>query len=254
MLSRFILLLTIVFLTTCGFAQIIDTVYFDKDWNKTDSKKYRFYRIAEMEDSIIKIRDYYSNRRIQFTGTIALDFNQIYIGNLTTTTGKGFFYNKKGRIYLMIDNDVEEYLKLLSDIDKTEFVNDSVKNLFYYERYYNNGKINERGFLSDNCTPHYSSWWFNKKGMIKWVNNYKNGDLNGFVDWYFKGNHVYRWNYKNGMKNGEYFYYDKRYQNIRESGSYVNDRKHGEFKFYDRYNNLKKIIIYDNGEKITMVR
>ena len=64
----FVLLLTLFIGFNLCFGQNIDTTYFDKNWNSTASKNYKYYRVAKRDSDFIKVTDYERNGDIQMTG------------------------------------------------------------------------------------------------------------------------------------------------------------------------------------------
>jgi hypothetical protein len=58
-------------------AQQIDTVYYDRDWNVTNSGNFKYYRLFVKIDDEVKVTDYYKNGNIQMTGVYkSVDFEE----------------------------------------------------------------------------------------------------------------------------------------------------------------------------------
>lgn len=49
-------------------AQKIDTIYFNANWEKTDSSNYAYYRIAVKEKNLFFVKDYYKSNKLQMKG------------------------------------------------------------------------------------------------------------------------------------------------------------------------------------------
>ncbi len=250
MLNRLTLIFCLLIFANSGFTQIIDTIYFDKNWTKTHSKNYKYYRLAKRTGSEIQINDYYKNGNLQYTGTIDKDFDQIYLGFFKNPVGENTYYDKKGRKKYMETTDVEKYLKQIPDIRTDEYENDSLSNLIYKVWYFKNGEVRSRGFLLD-CNFHFRWWRYNRKGLLCSIYDCKYDKIDGNVEWYNRGRISASFTYKDGLRHGEFKYYNPFDNILIREGFYENGKKHGELKKYNWSNGyLKKILFFDRGKKV----
>jgi TonB family protein len=74
-----------------AYAQIAtDTIFYNKDWKKTLSFYYSFYRVIEHKDGKLKVEDHYRNGQIQMSGTYtSLVPREIEEGHFTYYTERG---------------------------------------------------------------------------------------------------------------------------------------------------------------------
>lgn len=89
-------------------AQKIDTVYFNANWEKTDNSSYDYYRIAERENNLFFVKDYYKSNQLQMKGVFKSLDPEIKQGNFVwyfpngKVSKKSYFENniiKKTKIW-----------------------------------------------------------------------------------------------------------------------------------------------------------
>jgi antitoxin component YwqK of YwqJK toxin-antitoxin module len=203
-------------------SQRIDTIYYDKKWNSTTKKAFKYYRITRQDSNKVAIFDYYKSGRIQMSGGYkSFDFKE--------ETGP-FNYYKKNRIYHIQLYEPSKYpsflLKFKGVLENVPQQPDSLYLSIYFNR---NNTVNSIGYVSE-CCYYFGPWfYFSKKGDLIYMSTYFNDKLNG-----------------------PHFVYinDK----IWYSGTYKNGKRDGEWKFYFFDGVLKKTVYYDSGKVIKKIR
>ena len=68
--KKLLTILSVIFISNSIFSQIIDTTYYDKNWNETNLKDSICFigTKQKLNDSVIIIKDYYINGNIQNSG------------------------------------------------------------------------------------------------------------------------------------------------------------------------------------------
>ncbi|MFC2152529.1 toxin-antitoxin system YwqK family antitoxin [Bacteroidota bacterium] len=256
-----------------GFSQVVDTIYFDKNWEYTNSDQYYYYRVSEILDSTIKFSDYYRNGVIQNTGLIELDTSLLKSGYLSKFIGPISYFDKKGRLLRNEIHRPDLYLNLIKkyyddslNIEEEKF-SKSVLVLYYYK----NGNIRGKGFYLDSVLHYKWSYYF-KNGNIYSSVEYDNGIINGEVCYYVRGKLFNIYEYKNGEKDGKYIQYNPKkgyleatgyykegkrhgtFQFINDkgiivkTGDYIEGKEQGAFKYYTRDGKLETVIIFNEGK------
>lgn len=219
------LIILLIFITTNSFSQIGDTIYFDKDWKPSSPDKFNYYRLYEINDSVVKIMDYYKNNSIQNISYCALDSTQIFTSDTDNLLGSSIWYDKKGRkeqikIHQPLNNPSMIYNITGDTTDFEEFIK---SNLIYIAGYYNNGNIKYQGFLYDDCDQH-----------LIWR-------------YYFKDGHIWqtrKYNYGQLLETKSYHDNDT----VRAIKQYVNNKIVVKKK-YNKNGELKKTKVYEDGQK-----
>lgn len=103
-----------------------------------------------------------------------------------------------------------------------------------YVKYYKNGKIKWKGSCNDDGTPIRTWYYYNEKGELLWE-----GEYNGkFVEYYSydgeKQDTALIGSYKDGLKNGEWIYYDNNYQGhyLSKKGNYLSGEPTGVWQHF----------------------
>jgi antitoxin component YwqK of YwqJK toxin-antitoxin module len=222
--SILIPIILISILNNCIQAQKVDSIFYDKDWNKSIINDFKYYRLYVQVGSLIKVTDYYKNGRIQMTG----GFKSI---NFTEPTGPFFYYDKKKRISELKIFEPKNYPSIVSEINNSgiavPFISDT---LFFRAFYYKNGKIKSLGYGTNLC-----SW------QGTWLYFRKNGDLDSKV------------NFLNDRPNGEYGYYFNSLCPFIK-GYYKDGKREGNWEYYNLSGQLTKTVRYFNGNKIKTIR
>jgi antitoxin component YwqK of YwqJK toxin-antitoxin module len=241
-------LLFFLLISVSGFSQSIDTIYFNKKWQLSNSEHFHYYRVAEIADSTIKISDYYKNGVSQFVGFIELDTCLIKAGYLTKLIGPCTYYDKKGRKERTEIHRPDKYLNLIRKIytDSLNVEEELFSNLVYVAYFYKNGNVSAKGFFLD-CGGHYKWCYYFKNGDIYLSKEYDIGIINGEECSYMHGKLGYVWNYKNGKRHGKFIGFNHYNGNIEVTGNYKDGKKHGLFKYYTQEGELEKIILYNEG-------
>jgi antitoxin component YwqK of YwqJK toxin-antitoxin module len=204
-------------------SQHTDTTYYDKDWNQTSSKNYKFYRIATEKPNLVEVVDYTKSGSVQMTGAYStMDFSE-EIGL--------FSYYKKDRVYrsqLFKPNNYPDILeRFTSQLKYLGVLSDSLRLNFYF---YKDGRINKIGFMIDDCT--YTGTWifFDRK------HNYPTA----LTD------------YHNAVQHGRYIIYDRQ-GGILLSGEYRSGKKNGPWEwFFD--GKVFKTVFWVDGDRLKTVR
>ena len=78
-----------------------------------------------------------------------------------------------------------------------------------YEKFYENGQLEQRGNLK-NKEPDGLWEWFHKNGQLEQRRTYNNGEMDGLWEGFHENGQLeYRGNYKNGKEAGLWEYFDK---------------------------------------------
>lgn len=201
----------------------IDTVYYDKNWKVTTSKRYKYYRVLKQERSSIKVADYYRSGKIQMTGGLKkIDPEQ--------WTGPIFYFDRKGQVTSFELYESSLYPEFQSNIINQNLNIAKNDSLTLYGYYYKNGKLSSLGYGQDNCFRQGTWWFFYKDGNLKAKENYLNNLLQGEYSYYYE--------------NGSILY----------KGSFKDNKEDGATEYYSNDGKLKKTIFYSNGEIIKKVR
>jgi len=88
--KKLLTILSVIFISNSIFSQIIDTTYYDKNWNETNLKDSICFigTKQKLNDSVIIIKDYYINGNIQNSGQ--------YTNN--ERTGRWKYYYPDGKL------------------------------------------------------------------------------------------------------------------------------------------------------------
>lgn len=200
------------------FATGQDTIYYDENWEPTKQGEAEFFRLFEVQDSVIQIWDYYESGELQMTGFYHLPENDTSILDYFTSnedddrqTGIHIIYDKKGNKRRLIDYDpVESDTVKFPVIKQFVILPDSIKGKWSYSMYYyGNGEIEAEGFYLDKVVKHG-----------EWLRYYKNGSLESRTDYYL------------GYLHGQRIAYYSTTE-IMESGHYKWDYRDGETIGYD---------------------
>lgn len=117
--------------------------------------------------------------------------------------------------------------------------------------YYKNELIKEEylGSINNNDTIRLGYYKYYMNGVISQKATYKNNKLEGELYIYYPNKKVkIIYNFKDGLKEGQYKYYDK-FTKLRQTGNYLNDELDGEFIFYTFYGKKEKVTHFKNGLK-----
>lgn len=208
------------FFNICIQAQKVDSIYYDKNGNKSTRKDFKYYRLYVQIGDLVKVTDYYKNGRIKMTGGYkSKDFIE--------ATGPFFYYDKRKRITELKIFEPIKYPSIVSEINKTgidiPIISDS---LFFRAFYYKNGTINSLGYGTNFC-----SW------QGTWLYFRKNGDLDSKV------------NFLNDRPDGEYVYYFNSFCPFIK-GYYKDGKREGNWEYFNPSGKLTKTVRYFNGNKI----
>lgn len=209
-----------------------DTAYFNKIAIECDKSNASFYRLYEIQDSIIKVENYYMNHKLQGSGMVRNDSGIIqkltFVGDLEKALiGEWFGYKKNGKLSFKINyTPFDPVYGLEQDkinlLDSTDTLAEDIKNLVFVTSYFQ--WRTDYGFTLENDDCHGTWTRINKKSgeIIKQAHNYKN-ELNGLkIDYY-----------RSGVTRLESYFKD--------------DVLHGEKKRYNRKGRLVEGKVYDDG-------
>jgi antitoxin component YwqK of YwqJK toxin-antitoxin module len=206
-------------------AQQIDTIYYDNNWNVSNSKNYKYYRLFVEIDGEVKVTDYYRNGNIQMTGGYkSVDFKE--------PTGPFFYYDKKSKLTSLELYEPHLYPQIRAKLNKSEVKIPEIEDLsaILYVTYYKNETIRTIGYGFDKCTAHGTWLYFTKKGNLMFKYNYFLNEEDGECVWYWDNGK--KWiigNYKNGLKEGPW-------------------------KHYNADGTLTKTVIFIEGKKLEKIR
>jgi antitoxin component YwqK of YwqJK toxin-antitoxin module len=210
--------------TTFCECQKIDTIYYDKDWKVTNSKKFKYYRIAIQKENIVKVFDYYRSGNIQMSGGFkTIDFKD--------KTGVFFHYDKKMRISAFDLFESSKYPEIQSELINVK-LNVPLKSdsLVLLGSYYKNGNLRSLGYGKGNCARQGRWLFFSENGSLSSQETYQNNYLHGECVLYYA--------------NGSLFLI----------GNYKDDNRDGAWEFYKSSGKLNKTIFYSNGKVIKKIR
>ena len=213
--SRHLLLILALMLLSKLNAQVIDTVYDDKNDNMATSEKFHHYHILEKENDLIKITGYKKSGK---------KFMEGHLKSYPDEKTGAFNYYKTN-----ILSETELY-----EINKYPDIQEKYKDILSYYteisdsqslgiKYYKSGKIKYFGFF-EKCQLENIWYYFNKKGELSYSVSYHNGKADGEAKFYFNKEPQIIGIYKNGKKNGDWRYYDENFKLIK-TVRYVNGRK-----------------------------
>jgi TonB family protein len=113
----------------CFGQELIETKYFDKEWNESSSKNYQTKReIYKVNNTLYNIKDYYKDKYLEMTGSLSKLYPEVENGTFV-------FYNKKGKILEEIDYLDSEPMNTFRRKGKSRKVDvDYNFKLNYYER------------------------------------------------------------------------------------------------------------------------
>ncbi len=229
-MKEFIAILLILIVSKLGYSQnsnLIDTVYYDKNWKEITLKNYKYYRIREKttiqyeDTTLTKVIDHYRSGKIQMTGYISalnpnikLGLYQYFKKNGTIKYIEFYNLNKLQSKF----NTIENYLNQINLKDST--------NSYLYISFYHKGHIKSIGFYSHDCIK-IGTWTeynlFNKK--MKYTYEYKDGIFNGTNQLYYSnGNKFYEKQYSNGKLNGTWKSYNYKGNLVKEKTYYYGKR------------------------------
>ncbi len=229
-MKEFIAILLILIVSKLGYSQnsnLIDTVYYDKNWKEITLKNYKYYRIREKttiqyeDTTLTKVIDHYRSGKIQMTGYISalnpnikLGLYQYFKKNGTIKYIEFYNLNKLQSKF----NTIENYLNQINLKDST--------NSYLYISFYHKGHIKSIGFYSHDCIK-IGTWTeynlFNKK--MKYTYEYKDGIFNGTNQLYYSnGNKFYEKQYSNGKLNGTWKRYNYKGNLVKEKTYYYGKR------------------------------
>lgn len=209
-----------------------DTVYFNKIDVECAKSNASFYRLFEIQDSIIKVENYYMNHKLQGAGMVRNDSGMIqkltFVGDLEEALiGEWYSYKKNGKLSFQVNYTPFDPLygvgfEKINLLDSTDTIAADIKNLVFYTSYFQ--WRTDYGFTLENDDYHGTWTRINKKSgeIIKQAHNYKN-ELNGV-----KTNH-----YRSG--------------GVRLESYYKDDVLHGEKKRYNRKGRLVEGKVYEDG-------
>lgn len=249
---------TLIYLLSFSFtlaAQSFEVKYFNKDWELSNSSDYKYYREAVLVDSIIKIKDYYKNKGLQWEGSIVNDTSFLKKGYLMScVVGKSIFYQKDGSIKNIEIHQPRKHInEIMKYYPEMEMIKDSLIEDLYFEVYYhNNGNIKSKGFGYENDydSLYYNWFFYDKKERLQQIKRFGTSPSSHLSVWFnAEGEIIQRTQFKNYVKDG----FHKRYYDsiIYEDGFYKEGKKHGKFTFY-RLNTyeIKSVKVYEDGKRI----
>ncbi len=244
----------LIFISTSGFSQVVDTIYFDKSGDVINPKPNSAYRTVEWLETEVEIKDFDRKGQLIYLGITDKNENQTYDAyNLTSIAKLNVitFYDSKGRKTEMEDCNAEQYFHLFPNL-----VYDSIpSDLTYHCGYYKNGEIKFHGFFVDDCSWHFRSIFYDRKGRVSWKDNCTYGVLNGVAERFLKGQLLYKLTFVGDIRQGKFTCYKPGGKTVILEGFYKDNKKHGEVKKYNRTDGrLKKIILYDNGKRIKVTK
>jgi antitoxin component YwqK of YwqJK toxin-antitoxin module len=175
----FTLLLITVF--TNVFSQTADTIYFNSDWEKSEKKDAKFYRLTESKsDGTVYANDYYlKDNAPQMSGLFLTNKFEVKIGVFI------YYYSTGDTSNVGAYNSIGEKTGLWKTYD--------FNNVLCCELTYQNGVVNGPG------NDYY------KNGQLKESTNFKNGDRTGWNQIYRKdGSLKLEREYLNGYATGNY--------------------------------------------------
>ena len=218
----FVLLLTLFIGFNLCFGQNIDTTYFDKNWNSTASKNYKYYRVAKRDSDFIKVTDYERNGDIQMTG----GYKTFEFENETGP----FYYYKNNLLTGFELYEPSRYPKIYSSLNEiVKRIPQQPDSLILDINYFKDQTIKSIGYRHKCCDLIGTWFYFSKNGKYVTEESYKNNVGDGSSTVYFLNKIIISGNWKDGKKDGEWI-----------------------FRFYD--GQLRKTEVYQDGQKIKVIR
>lgn len=224
------ILIFVSFASINSFSQPRDTIFFNRNWELTESKNYKYIRTYEITDTLFQITDYYKKGNLYMAGFCGLNAD-ITHQELLFKSGPCYWYDKKGRLIKMALCNPAKYPQILNKItssDSIQFEVEEKLNLDFWIFYFKNGNIASLGYKFDSCQNHGKWAFYYKNGAFKGLNTYNFGKLDGYSSWFSK----------------------KGYKILDEY--YKNGKNHGTVKWYshDTENEVIQTIQFENGKKI----
>lgn len=215
-----------------------ERIYFDRKWERCEKKKGKFYRIYTLKDSIIEVKNYYANGKIQFIGKCKnnpiniRDISQI--GEFETHCfGRTTYFKRNGNIDVYINYTPfdslygvsKEDLALLDSIT----LSDSIRSQLVFAEFVLKNSTESTFAIDDRQFFGYYRIVSRKSRYLS-MNHYCNGKLSGTS--YGVDPKGITW----------------------RTREYVNDKKHGEDRIYNWEGKLRTIKTYENGKLIKKKR
>jgi TonB family protein len=176
MIFRFLLILYILIPAWANSQMIIDTVYFDSDWEQSDKEGARYYRVISTDTSgefRFMVRDYYLSGQIQMAGTYKSIRPDNRDGNFT-------YYFENGNIQIECIYD------------------DNVLDGPFNEWYESGQQKVSQAFMDGELDGAYTSW--REDGTYMLQATYSEGERNGyFISYYENGQKVRNDLYENDI-------------------------------------------------------
>lgn len=183
----------IVFSIISTFAQQIDTLYYDKNWQRTEpffAEYYRVVRSPHKQGYPFAFRDYWINGPLQSEGYVlkidSMDDKQ------SIFVGKGALYHRNGRTK-------EEFTRNMQGQYHGE-----------YKTYYENGEVQTMGYF-ENGVLQGEVRLYDANGILQSSRNYQDGQPYGEVQIFHpdgKPSQIFHIN--NGLIEGDVITYDER--------------------------------------------
>lgn len=169
--KRLIALLALLISNLLIGQKVIDTLFFNRSWEKVNKSNYKYYRIVHKVNSKYEVTDHYKNGRMQMKATfVSLDPEIM--------DGVCIWYKKNGKIkdsvlyshYLSDKTEMLKQNKLIYDAVKYVEKNRSVDTL---ENVLRSGKITNPSIYSDG---HAEKAWILEHIHKDEIKKYMNGD------------------------------------------------------------------------------
>lgn len=146
---KYILSPVLLLILFCNFSiaqQTLDTIYFNENWQKANSKNYEYYRISTKLDSVYQVVNYYRNGKTQMKATFLSIDPEIKEGICT-------WYNKNGKVkeivnYSNYKTNVFHYFdqsRMLDNAYKDALKNKSIDSL---QNLINSNKLTDTGLIA----------------------------------------------------------------------------------------------------------
>jgi len=120
-----------------------------------------------------------------------------------------------------------------------------------YEKFYENGQLEQRGNLK-NKEPDGLWEWFHKNGQLEQRKTYNNGEIDGLWESYYKNGQLQlRGNYKNGKLDGPYETFHDNGQ-LEQRGNYKNGKMDGLRELFDEDSSILFNYCYKESEVTNM--
>ncbi|MBL7891147.1 MAG: hypothetical protein JNL63_00845 [Bacteroidia bacterium] len=151
--------------------KVVDTVYFNRNWEKTSRSNYKYFRVVHKVNSRYEVIDYYKNGRIQMKGTcISLDPEIM--------DGVCIWYKSNGKIkdsvfYSHYLSDKAELAKQNKLIDDASRYSVDKRNIDSLEKVLKSGKITNPQIYAD---AYGEKAWLLEHIYKNEIKEYGNGD------------------------------------------------------------------------------